>query len=53
LIKLTKKSATAKNFPQRNEKTAQLCGKTAQLATLKRSQELKAARRLIMRNLNI
>jgi len=29
--------ATANYFPQRNETTAQLCGKTAQLATLPRN----------------
>jgi len=36
LIKLAQKTqpAAIKNFPQCNEKAAQLCGKTAQLATL-------------------
>jgi len=34
LIKLAQSSATAKNFPHSTKKTAQLCWKTAQLATL-------------------
>jgi len=36
LIKLAQKNATrnSKKIPQRKEKTVQLCGKTAQLATL-------------------
>jgi len=39
LIKVAQKNAirNSKKIPQRNEKTAQLCGKTAQLAILKGS----------------